>query len=108
MSLSDHIINGLGRFLTLIGAVLGYLIATVLGLIVLGIGGILWTLWHPLVTVPLDGTNLVIVYHVEERFEGAQEHFVLAEASEPGRPLGEAHSEIYKYTLNGADLWRSL
>ena len=107
MSVFGHIMNGLVRLLGLIATVLRYLIVTVLGLIVVGVGVFLWMLWHPRVTVPLDGTNLVIVYHLDDGFDGAQEHFILTEASEPGRPLSEARSEIYKNTLIGADLWRT-
>lgn len=105
MSFFVRTVHGLGWLLGLIGVFLAYFIAIVLGLIALGVGAIFWVNWHPRVTVPFEGTNLVIVYHHEYALE-AYEHLVLAEAATPGRPLAEARSEVYKYYLVGGDLWR--
>src|SRR5882757_9070446 len=75
-----------------------------MGVVLIVTAGIFWFFWHPRVVIPLQGTNLALIY--QHKTYSELERLVLAEAS-LSTPLAEQVSRIYKSTKVGGQLWRS-
>jgi hypothetical protein len=100
-----QLIAGLRRCLDVIAKVIVVVILLTLGLIVIGVGTIFWMVWHPDVFVPLDGTDLAVVYRNYENRPKHREYLALAEKSAPGKMLAEAAWFVDKEI--GVDIWRT-
>ena len=109
-----QLLSGLRRCLDVIALVFGVIatifgvvIVSALGLIVIGVGTIFWVTWHPDVVVPLDGTDLAIVYRNYENRPKQREYLAVADKSAPKRMLAEAAWFVHKSTEVGVDIWRT-
>jgi hypothetical protein len=99
----------IGRFVAATFSVLLRIIAVLAaGVVLIVTAGIFWLLWHPQVVIPLQGTNLALVYQHKTSFRSASERLVLAEAPfSTSTPLAEAAARVYKSNRVGGQLWRS-
>jgi hypothetical protein len=79
-----------------------------MGVVLVVTAGIVWFFWHPRVVIPLQGTNLSLVYQHNVRLRSSSERLELVESSFfTSTSLAEAVSRVYKSPSVGGQLWRS-